>query len=87
MSTRVEALLEKGKSMGPVTDPTQVGWIAKCVGESVKASTIDPEVAVVIEAELRGRMQERAIRSAQLDELARSLIAIVNRGSTAGLHP
>lgn len=66
------------------TGATPVGWIAKRVGEALKNAPIHREVVAVIETELRGRMQEHAIRSPQLDQLARSLIEIVNLGATDG---
>jgi hypothetical protein len=52
-----------------------VDWIAKRIMEAQTAAPVDAVVASRLETELTGTMRERALRNAELADLARALIA------------
>jgi hypothetical protein len=49
-------------------------WIAQRIQEAQKAAPVGAAVAAHLEKELTGTMRERALRGAELAELARALI-------------
>ena len=50
-------------------------WIAKRILEAQTAAPVEAGVASRLETELTGTMRERALRNAELADLARVLIA------------
>lgn len=50
-------------------------WIAKRILEAQAAAPVEAVVASRLEKELNGTMRERALRNAELADLARQLIA------------
>jgi len=50
-------------------------WIAKRILEAQTAAPVDAAVAARLETQLTGTMRERALRSAELADLARELLA------------
>jgi hypothetical protein len=50
-------------------------WIAKRILEAQAAAPVEPVAASRLEKELNGTMRERALRNAELADLARQLIA------------
>jgi hypothetical protein len=57
-------------------------WIAKCILEARTAALVSEAVASCLEKELAGTLQERSLRSGELDELAKTLIAATNSPDT-----
>ena len=53
-------------------------WIAKRILEAQAAAPVEAAVALRLENELTATMGERALRNAELAELARQLIAATN---------
>ena len=51
-------------------------WIANRIAEAKAAAPVSGAVAARLEGELGGTMRERALRNAELAELARDLIAV-----------
>jgi hypothetical protein len=54
-------------------------WITARVAEALKTSPVADAVASAIEEQLKGTMRERALRPAELTELAKSLLAAVTK--------
>ena len=50
-------------------------WIAKRILEAQTAAPVDAAVAAHLETELTGTMRERALRNAELADLAKQLLA------------
>jgi hypothetical protein len=57
-------------------------WIAKRILEAQTAAPVDAAVASHLETELTGTMRERALRNAELADLARVLIAATDPSKT-----
>jgi hypothetical protein len=51
-------------------------WIANRIAEAKAAAPVSEAVAARLEGKLGGTMRERALRNAELAELARDLIAV-----------
>lgn len=64
---------DSSDTLGPGKVP--LDWIVKRVAEAKTAAPIADAAAVRLERELPGTMRERALRNAELAELARELIA------------
>lgn len=62
--------------MGGLLAGTEADWVSACITEALKAAPVPSGVSDAVKSKLEGTMGERALRPAELKELADALLAV-----------